>query len=302
MGLYVVFIIYLIDMKIVMPAVQLWEQKNAIEHTARCARICYRSISKSPEHDIKLINSLLSSKHFSMFRHWSIYAIVKNTIRNKDILTYYSTNPYIDYTIFRDKIFIATNKNFMLDIERNFATNFDNDLYNLIVENEVTIDEFQQEEVGYNLMRYTFCVTTQISTSREFNRVSPNNISEQSTRYVYDDGTLCKPHWITNERVDEYTKKGFCDTSPTVTYYLNKCQNDFNSYKYLIDCYKLNKQDARGVLPLDTATICAYTYSIKEWKHIINLRYYGITGVPHPNAKIIAGMIKDKLNELGYEI
>lgn len=35
-------------------------------------------------------------------------------------------------------------------------------------------------------MRYTFRVTTQISTSRELNRVSPNNIAEQSTRYVYE--------------------------------------------------------------------------------------------------------------------
>ena len=45
-----------------------------------------------------------------------------------------------------------------------------------------------------------------------------------------------------------------------------------------------------------------YTYSIKEWKHIIDLRYYGKTGKPHPNAKIIAGMIKKQLNELGYNI
>lgn len=40
------------------------------------------------------------------------------------------------------------------------------------------------------MLRYTFKVVTQISTSRELNRVSPNNIAEQSTRYVYEDGTL----------------------------------------------------------------------------------------------------------------
>lgn len=34
------------------------------------------------------------------------------------------------------------------------------------------------------MMRYTFCVDTQISTSRELNRVSPNNIAEMSTRYI----------------------------------------------------------------------------------------------------------------------
>ena len=230
-------------MKILVPAVQLWEQKNQIEHTARCARICYRSVSKSPENDIKLVNSLLSSKHFSMFRHWSIYAIVENTIRNKDILKYYSTNPYIDYAIYKDKIFIATNKNFMLDIERNFATDFENDLYNLIVENEVTGDEFQQKEVGYNLMRYTFNVTTQISTSREFNRVSPNNISEQSTRYVYEDGTICKPHWMTNEEVDLYNDgMNFLITSSTDTY-LTSCVSSFRYYKELVKGKILKQQE-----------------------------------------------------------
>ena len=61
------------------------------------------------------------------------------------------------------------------------------------------------------------------------------------------------------------------------------------NYKYLVEA-GLHRQDARGVLPLDTATICIYTYSIKEWRHILDLRYYGTTGEPHPNAKIIAGI------------
>ena len=38
-----------------------------------------------------------------------------------------------------------------------------------------------------------------------------------------------------------------------------------------------------------------------EWRHIIDMRYYGTTGKPHPNAKIIAGMIRNNLMELGYD-
>ena len=34
---------------------------------------------------------------------------------------------------------------------------------------------------------------------------------------------------------------------------------------------------------------------------IIDLRYYGTTGKPHENAKIIAGMIKNELEQLGYD-
>ena len=47
--------------------------------------------------------------------------------------------------------------------------------------------------------RYTFVVTTQISTSRELNRTSPNNIMEQSTRYVNfysKGGAICQPWWF----------------------------------------------------------------------------------------------------------
>lgn len=44
-----------------------------------------------------------------------------------------------------------------------------------------------------------------------------------------------------------------------------------------------------------------YTYSINEWRAILDLRYYGTTGAPHPNAKIIAGMIRQELIELGYD-
>lgn len=35
--------------------------------------------------------------------------------------------------------------------------------------------------------------------------------------------------------------------------------------------------------------------------HIIDLRYYGTTGTPHPNARLIAGMIRNNLMELGYD-
>lgn len=151
------------------------------------------------------------------------------------------------------------------------------------------------------MMRYTFCVDTQISTSRELNRVSPNSIAEMSTRYVYKDGSICRPHWISQKEAELFNNDNNADLDEAMNIYLNGCKRDFEEYKILVDKYKIHRQDARGVLPLDTATRCIYTYSIREWRHIIDLRYYGTTGTPHPNAKIIAGMIRDNLMELGYD-
>lgn len=80
--------------------------------------------------------------------------------------------------------------------------------------------------------------------------------------------------------------------------YLKGCERDFEEYHMLVDKYKINRQDARGKLPIDTATKCIYTYSINEWKHIIKLRS---DSAAHPNAQIISNMIKKELESLGYE-
>lgn len=63
----------------------------------------------------------------------------------------------------------------------------------------------------------------------------------------------------------------------------------------------MKPEDARGILPLDTATKVIYTYTVAQWKHIIDLRYYGTTGKPHPNAKLVIGMVRDKINEFARE-
>lgn len=81
--------------------------------------------------------------------------------------------------------------------------------------------------------------------------------------------------------------------------YITNTYNSCTEYLKQIEDGML-PQDARGALPIDLATEVAYTYNIEEWRNIIDLRYYGITGTPHPNAKIIASMIRDELIKIGY--
>lgn len=150
-------------------------------------------------------------------------------------------------------------------------------------------------------MRYTFKVTTQISTSRELNRVSPNNIAERSTRYVYEDGTICKPHWMTINEANEFNNNHQAGMTTIGRNYINSCIQSFGTYKDLIEINGLNRQDARGVLPLDTATECVYSYSYKEWLEILKKRLYHTTGKAHPNCVIICQMIENELKELGYD-
>ena len=291
-------------MKIVKPSVELWHQgDDKVKHVAKCARVCY---GRESGNDQILYNNLEKNNHLSMFRHETYYAAVP--IKYKifyDAISNYLYCPYIKYITYKDYYYVMTNGNFMRDI-----LEYNPLLYACINKYQISFEEIKQIEPVWNkLARYTFCVVTQISTSRELNRVSPNNISEESTRYVYENGTICQPHWLEEYGIYETLdgkyliyKDGKEDNNinKKASVYINQCNSAFNRYKYLVDA-GLSRQDARGILPLDTATKCVYTHSIDEYRHIIDLRYYGTAGKPHPNAKIIASMIRNELMELGYD-
>lgn len=129
--------------------------------------------------------------------------------------------------------------------------------------------------------------------------MSPNNIAERSTRYCSSkDGLLiCRPWWLSSAK-----EAAFNSHSPIneLWYYNNAISKVEEAYLTLLG-QGMKPEDARGILPLDTATKVIYTYFIKEWQHILDLRYYGTTGKPHPNAKLIAGKIRDEINNFAKE-
>ena len=286
-------------MKIIEPKVELWQQGgDAKAHVARCARVCY---GRETGNDEATIKRLINDEHWSMFRHGPYYMIANDSDKTLEtIIINYANTIGFSYHYEKHVYYITVNGNWVLDHKTQFG---------YISKYIVPIEDFRNTEIGFHMMRYTFCVDTQISISRELNRVSPNSIAEKSTRYVYEDGSICRPHWLNGYyickdivgRYDVY-KDGKRDTdiNHKVLTYIESCDFSFAKYKYLVEA-GLHRQDARGVLPFDTATRCIYTYSIDEWRHIIDLRYYGTTGKPHPNAKIIAGMIRNNLMELGYD-
>lgn len=286
-------------MKIIEPKVELWQQGNdAKTHVARCARVCY---GRETGNDEATIKRLINDEHWSMFRHGTYYMIANDSDKTLEtIIINYANTIGFSYHYEKHVYYITVNGNWVLDYKTPFG---------YLSKYIVPIEDFCNTEIGFHMMRYTFCVDTQISTSRELNRVSPNSIAEKSTRYVYEDGSICRPHWISKEEAELFNNDNNiilneainADLNEAINVYLNGCKRDFEEYKILVDKYKIRRQDARGKLPLDTATRCIYTYSVREWRHIIDLRYYGTTGTPHPNCIIIAGMIRNNLMELGYD-
>lgn len=280
-------------MKIIEPSVEYWKQEDVIKHVARCARVCYK---REKGNDEVTYNNLIENKHWSMFRHATFYFVIPRS-KVPDWIRYYyiaiqneANIIGIDIKFDYNYYYVVTNGNWNLDHQR---------LIDTIIDYKVEDKEFNNYYFTRIMMRYTFKITTQISTSRELNRVSPNSIAEQSTRYVYEDGTICRPHWMTEEEADILNNISDDTFISKVKHlhYINSTKSSFDRYKLLIE-HKMPRQDARGVLPLDTATEVVYTYGLSEWRHIIELR--ADAKHAHPNAVIIANMIKKELNYLGY--
>ena len=282
------------------PQVEWWQQTSLAQHIARVGRICYKAKGKQPEEglteeevkafiqkrDEERCKGFWESGHRSMYRHGTCYFFLPNEKGFPNhIWAYLNASPYIDYATKNHKVWISTNMQFLLEHKH---------MMDVLSPYDVSEDEFIEKalkyecEEAFTLIRMTMVVTTQISTSREFNRTSPNSIAEQSTRYCNLEKKggvqIACPHWYDGSTRWQRMVYGFV------------CRVCEWGYNRLLKS-GMKPQDARGVLPLDTYTVVAYTYTLADWSHILDLRYHGTTGTPHPNAKIIGEKIRNIIIE-----
>ena len=278
------------------PQVEWWQQTSLVQHIARVGRICYKAKGKQPEEgmteeevkafiqkrDEERCKGFWESGHRSMYRHGTCYFFLPNEKGFPNhIWAYLNASPYIDYATKNHKVWISTNMQFLFEHKN---------MMDVLNPYDVSEDEFIEKaqkyecEEAFTLIRMTMVVTTQISTSRELNRTSPNSIAEQSTRYcnLKKKGgvQIARPHWYDGGTRWQRMVYGLV------------CRVCEWGYNRLLKS-GLKPQDARGVLPLDTYTVVAYTYTLADWSHILDLRYHGTTGTPHPNAKIIGEKIRN---------
>ena len=287
-------------MKFTEPQVEWWQQTSLAQHIARVGRICYKAKGRQPgkgmtddeakafiqKRDEERCKGFWESGHRSMYRHGTIYFFMPHEKGLPNyIWAYLNASPYIDYATKNHKVWISTNMQFLLE---------NKNMMDALSPYDVSEDEFIEKaqkyecEEAFTLIRMTLVVTTQISTSRELNRTSPNSIAEQSTRYCNLEKKggvqIARPHWHDAGTRWQRMVYGFV------------CRMCEWGYNRLLKS-GLKPQDARGVLPLDTYTVVAYTYTLADWSHILDLRFHGTTGTPHPNAKIIGEKIRNIIIE-----
>lgn len=274
-------------MELIEPQVELLSELDITpeSHIARCARVCYGREYKEPnqEADKKLVEGLINRGHLSMLRHASMY--LSHTEDIFRIVTHIANSCYWNYDVLRG--YASTN------LQEFTQSGVDKEQVVTRIGNKQFLEDCAKHPRLFALYRLTFCITTQISTSRELNRVSPNNIAERSTRFCSSRGGLaiCRPWWITSP-IDDIAVNA-------LSYYKIACEAEETYMTLLLRGMK--PEDARGVLPLDTATKVIYTYSVQEWQHILDLRLYDKTGKAHSNCHVVMQMVKDQINQFAKE-
>ena len=287
-------------MKFTEPQVEWWQQTSLAQHIARVGRICYKAKGKQPgkgmtEEEVKAFiqkrdeercKGFWESGHRSMYRHGTIYFFMPHEKGLPNyIWAHLNASPYIDYATKNHKVWISTNMQFLLEHKN---------LMDALNPYNVSEDEFIEKaqkyecEEAFTLIRMTMVVTTQRIQGESYNRKSPNCIAEQSTRYVNlsrkGGVQICRPHW-------EEQAKWYQLWASHFGYWVAE-----KVYKFLIFT-GLKPEDARGNLTFNTYTICGYTYTLSEWKHILDMRLRNKTGIAHPDASIVAKQISRIIND-----
>ena len=287
-------------MKFTEPQVEWWQQTSLVQHIARVGRICYKAKGKQPgkgmteeeveafiqKRDEERCKGFWESGHRSMFRHGTCYFFLPNEKGFPNhIWAYLNASPYIDYATKNHKVWISTNMQFLL--EHNNMLDALNP-YNVSEEEFIEKAQKYECEDAFYIIRMTLVVTTQRIQGESYNRKSPNCIAEQSTRYVNlsrkGGVQICRPHW-------EEQAKWYQLWASHFGYWVAE-----KVYKFLIFT-GLKPEDARGNLTFNTYTICGYTYTLSEWKHILDMRFRNKTGIAHPDASIVAKQISRIIND-----
>lgn len=309
-------------MEFVRQNADIWEQGNTLEdmwkHIARCTRVCYQSTPKNDgETDEEFVKRVIlrpdsstgelnfDKIHGAMLEHGTVYLKFYDYKFDKNPGLKYIDNKYSKtYRLHEYEVWGVTT-NLRVIYENNWL----DDLKYICAPTE------------HHAKRVTVSFTTNIGVTREFNRHRVNSIAEESTRYCNyhldkfkNSITFALPSWIDiNETeiqacrtaevesdmyADMRVNMELSDNWNTIDWYLYALSTSALAYKKLIQL-GWKPQQAREVLPLATKSQLIHTAFVDDWKHFFALRADGVSGSPHPNAKLVAEPLKQEFIKRG---
>lgn len=294
-------------MKFVSPSFKIIENQNKLKTVEYCARLCYKSDDKIAEDSYKrFCLARFKEKHYAIFEHANFVfeLMLKENLRNffEKIEDLYGVN----YLYKENSFFVNFNLRHIFEM----CDKGDFEFYNLLPEQYKIFypDASKQKESNFVLLtdgninaysvifgdefkdKFTFktiSLSCQRSVWDELARHRNNALCCESSRYcTYSkenfggEISFSYPHWFNNENegFNEKLLKAHCLDAEK--HYMELLEKGFKA------------QDARYALPLGYNVNCVVTASLKQWKHILELR---TSNAAHPDIKEIMIKIKKAL-------
>lgn len=283
-------------MKLIKPSFEIMEQQpgevGMLKHIETCGRVAWKSEERTTEDSyVKFVDMLKGVNHGSVLEHGTVYLYLspENAITGYK----YRDNQYSKYVEIRER------EKPVPILHKYITTN-----YRVLVENNWLDDlKYQCEPTEFHEKRVTVKFICTIGISREFNRHRVHSITEQSTRYCNyskdkfgNEVTFIIPCWLNIPNSSTYTPQeiGLLHKEEDIQLYLHGLSHsEFYYFNLLEQGWK--PQQAREVLPLNTATELIHTAFVSDWKHFFSLRT--ATGA-HPQAQELAKPLEDEFKRL----
>ena len=277
-------------MHLIKPSYSIIEQPSGLEGVYKmieiAGRTCYKSESNITEDSAKgFVDRMIKSGHGAMLEHGTVYLDIPWNATEKAFslqlklrIHKYDSNKYSRVV---DK-----------ELHSYISTNF-----RVLVENE-WLDDLQYicEPTEHHIKRVSVRFITDQGILREFTRHRSMSFAVESTRYCNyskerfnNEVTFIYPCWLPDDDLSVEAEECF-------KYALQKAEQSY--FHLLQEGWK--PQQARNVLPLATKCEIIMTGFIDDWEHFFNLRYFGTTGAPHPQARELAEPLHKEFIERGY--
>lgn len=296
-------------MKNNLPQFEIWNQEPGIDgiyrQVERAGRVCYKSEDHCTAESARpFVERMIRSDHTAMLEHATVYLLYRDGETASaeqggdaagEAWQRYERNKFSKVSTVDGCHYVTTN-------------------LRVLAENQWLADlDHLTEPLAHHERRVTVHFTTQIATTREFNRHRANSMAEQSTRYCNyskdkfgNEISINIPEWVRALSVEEPAQINFLELAKKVTEgqaddYENWLFANLAAERAYMNLIALGRkpQEARAILPLDTNTELIHTAFVSDWKHFFDLRAQGTTGAPHPDAKVLALPLYDEFCRLG---
>lgn len=296
-------------MKNNLPQFEIWNQEPGIDgiyrQVERAGRVCYKSEDHCTAESARpFVERMIKSDHTAMLEHATVYLLYRDGETASaeqggdaagEAWQRYERNKFSKVSTVDGCHYVTTN-------------------LRVLAENQWLADlDHLTEPLAHHERRVTVHFTTQIATTREFNRHRANSMAEQSTRYCNyskdkfgNEISINIPEWVRALSVEEPAQIDFLELAKKVTEgqaddYENWFFANLAAERAYMNLIALGRkpQEARAILPLDTNTELIHTAFVSDWKHFFDLRAQGTTGAPHPDAKVLALPLYEEFCRLG---